>query len=92
MPPDEARGRIHVDDAAMIDDGHAIAEALGLLHQMRREKHGLAARANAADKIPDGAARLRVEAGRQLIEKHQLGSLISASAMNSRCFCRPTAS
>jgi hypothetical protein len=36
-------------------------------------KHRLAALADAADRVPDRAARLRVEAGRQLVEKHQLG-------------------
>jgi hypothetical protein len=52
-------------------------------------KTGLAARADAADEIPDGAARLRIESGRQLVQEDELGSLTSASAMKSRCFWPP---
>ena len=31
---DESLGSVHVDDSAALDDGHAIAEALSLLHEM----------------------------------------------------------
>ena len=41
--------------------------------KMRREKHGLAAIANAAHEIPDRAAGLRIEAGRELVEKDHFG-------------------
>ena len=36
-------------------------------------KHRLAARADAAHELPDRAARLRIEPGRQLVEEHDLG-------------------
>ena len=72
MPPHELGRRADVDDAAVVDDRHAIAEPLGLLHQMRRQEDCLAALANAAHEIPDRAPRLRIEAGRQLVEEHQL--------------------
>src|ERR1019366_2984225 len=49
-----------------------VAEALGFFHQMSGEKDRLAALADTADQIPDGVARLRVEPGGQLVEKHDL--------------------
>ena len=71
--PHETRRRADVDDAAAFDDGDAVAEALGLLHEMRGQQHGLAARANLAHQIPDGAPGLGIEAGRQLVEQHDVG-------------------
>src|SRR5262245_25777264 len=65
--------RSDIDDAAVVDDCDTVAQALGLLHQMRGQKHRLAAIADAAHEIPDRAARLRVEAGRQLVEEHHFG-------------------
>ena len=72
MPPHELGRRADVDDAAVVDDRHAVAEPLGFLHQVRRQKDRLAALADAAHEIPDRPPRLRVESGRQLVEKHQL--------------------
>ena len=40
---------------------------------MGREKHGLAALANAAHQLPDRTPRLRIEAGRELVEEHHVG-------------------
>ena len=40
--------------------------------EVRREEHRLAAVADAADQVPDRAARLRVEPGGQLVEEHDL--------------------
>src|SRR5450432_3547573 len=39
---------------------------------MRGQKNGFASFADAAHEIPDGATRLRVEAGGELVEKHHL--------------------
>src|SRR4249919_1976031 len=39
---DQPRRRVDVDDAAVIDDRDAVAQALGLLHQVRRQEDGLA--------------------------------------------------
>src|SRR5258708_1654842 len=72
VPGDERRRRIDVHDSSVVDDGDAVAEALRLLHQMRRHEDGLAAIANAADEIPDGTARLRIESRGELVEKHEL--------------------
>ena len=70
---DQSRRRVDVEDAALLDDGDTIAQPLRFFHQVRGEKHRLAAVANAAHQIPNRAARLRVETGRQLVEKHDLG-------------------
>ena len=73
MPPHELGRRADVDDASVVEDGHAVAQPLGLLHEMRRQKDGLAALADAAHQIPDRPPRLRVEPCRQLVEEDQLG-------------------
>jgi hypothetical protein len=53
-----------------IQNRDAIAQPLGFLHQVRRQKHGLAALPDAADEVPDGAPRLRIQPGRELVQKH----------------------
>ena len=73
MLVDQPLRGIDVDDASVLDDGDAIAQPLRLLHQVRGQEHGLAARADAAHQLPDRAPRLRIEAGRQLVEKHHFG-------------------
>src|SRR5688572_28662632 len=73
MPRDQRLGSVDLDDAAVLDDRHAIAQPLGLLHQVRRQKHRLAARADAAHQVPAGTARLRIEPGGQLVEKDDVG-------------------
>src|SRR3954451_19166966 len=72
MAANQLRRRADIDDAAAVDDGNPIAQALRFFHQMRGEKDRFSARPNAADQIPDSAPRLRIEPRRQLIEKHQL--------------------
>src|SRR5262245_26384245 len=62
-------GRVDLDDPPMLDDRHPIAQALRFFHQVGRQEHGLAARADAAHQLPDRAARLRIETGGQLVEK-----------------------
>src|SRR5436305_1655610 len=61
----ELARRADVDDAAVVDDGHSVAEALGFFHQVRRQEHGLAALPDVAHQVPDRAARLGIESGRQ---------------------------
>jgi len=68
---DQFRRRSNINDASPIDDRDAIAQPLRLFHQMCRQEYGLSPRANAAHEFPDRAARLRVEAGCQFIEKHK---------------------
>ena len=73
MAGDEGGRCADVHDAAVVDDCDPIAEALGFLHQVRGQEHRLAALADAAHEIPDRATRLRIEAGRQLVEKYEFG-------------------
>ena len=48
------------DDAAVLDNGHTIAQPLGFLHQVCGQENGLAAVADAAHQVPDGPPGLRV--------------------------------
>ena len=81
--------RIDFDDPSVIDDRHAIAQPLGLFHRVRRHERpscrdrGCRARAPRWRAAP--ADRVRSSARRGTTTS---GSLISASAMNSRC-CWP---
>ncbi len=70
---DETRRHADVNHPPLFDDRHAIAEAFGFLHEMRRQQHGLATIADAAHHLPDRATCLRVEARRQLVEQHDFG-------------------
>ena len=75
-PPMEAMsccGRAEGDDLAVVHDGDAIAEALGLVHVVRGENDGAAAPLEVVDQVPQMAARLGIEAGGGLVEKEQLG-------------------
>src|ERR1700728_304051 len=63
---------VYVDNASVLDDGHPIAQAFGLLHEMSSQENGLAALANAAHQIPNRAPRLRVQPRCQFVEKHDL--------------------
>ncbi len=69
MAGDEAGRGVDVDDAAVLDDGDSIAEALGLFHEVGGEEDGFAAVANAAYQIPNRPARLGVEASSELVEE-----------------------
>src|SRR5690349_16438975 len=65
VPIDQRPRRPDVDDPAVVDDRHAIAQPLRLLHEMRRQEDGLAAVTDATYEVPDGMPRLPVQAGRQ---------------------------
>ena len=69
---DQLARRVEGHDLAVIDDGDAVAEPLGFVHVMRGEQHSAAGLAEAADDVPELAARLRIEAGRRFVEKQQL--------------------
>ena len=60
------------DDAAVIHDGDAVAQALGLIHVVRGENDGAARLLELVDQVPQMAARLGIEAGGRLVEKQQL--------------------
>src|SRR5580698_7846802 len=64
--------RAGFDDAAVIDDRDAIAEALGFFDVMGGDKHGFFVFAQFFDNVVDLAADLRVEACGGLVEKDDL--------------------
>ena len=72
VPLDERGRRVDVDDARAIQDGHAAAQALGLLHQVGGQDDRLAAFANVPHEVPDRPSGLRIQSRRQLVEEHDL--------------------
>ena len=57
----------------MIHDGDAVAHLLDLAQEMRVEEHRGAARGKAANDLAHVVAADRVQCGRGLVEKHELG-------------------
>src|SRR5580700_8944049 len=70
---DELAGRTEGDELAVIHDAHAIAEARGFFHVVRRQEDGPPAALERFDHVPELQPRLRIEPGRGLVEKEQLG-------------------
>src|ERR1700722_15726103 len=70
MPINKSLRSVDVDNSAAFDDCNAVAQALRFFHQMSCQKDGLAAFANAAHQFPDGASRLWIQAGGELVEEH----------------------
>src|ERR1700722_5663569 len=64
--------RTHSDNAAVIDDGQALAEGVGLFHVVGCEQDGFAALVVLADDFPKKKPGLRVEAGAWLVEEEHL--------------------
>src|ERR671925_1034775 len=64
--------RAEGDDATVVDDRDAIAQALRFLHIVRRQHNRSPTLPQVANELPKLAARLRIEAGRRLVEKQQL--------------------
>ena len=65
---DQLRGRSDVQDAALVQDGGAVAEPLGFFHVMGGEQDGHAAASRLRQDFPDHAARVGIEAGGGLVE------------------------
>src|SRR5690348_11568091 len=61
------------DDAAVIEYHDLIAQQLGFFHVVGREDDGLALRLDRLHQLPEVAPRLRIEAGRRLIEEQHIG-------------------
>src|SRR5205085_3053384 len=61
------------DGLPVIDDCHAVAEHLRLIHIVRREQYGASLTFQLDDEVPELAPRLRVESRRRLVEEEQLG-------------------
>ena len=70
---DQLARRAERDHLAVIDDRDAIAQPFGLVHVVRRQQNGAAGALELLDQIPELAPRLRVEAGRRLVEEQQVG-------------------
>ena len=65
--------RIQRHEFAVVDDGDAVAELVGLVHVMGGDQDGQVALAlEAREHLPHGDARDRVEAGGRLVEKEDL--------------------
>ena len=67
-----SRGVPTGDHLAVVHDRHAVAEPLGLVHVVRRQQDRPAGALELVDEIPELPARLRIEAGRRLVEKQQV--------------------
>ena len=72
VAPAELVGRAERDDLAVAHDRHAVGEVLRLVHEVRRQEHGLAELAQRPDRRPRRVARGRIKAGRRLVEEDQL--------------------
>src|SRR5438270_6202569 len=70
---DQFRGTSLGDDLAVINDGEAIAEALGFVHVVRGQEHGPAAPLKFANNLPELTAALWIKPGRRLIEEENAG-------------------
>src|SRR5690554_1649617 len=68
----EPRGGVGRDDAARVDHGDAVAQPLGLVHEVGDEHDRHALLAHRLDELPHLAAGLRVEARRELVEHGDL--------------------
>ena len=65
----------------MIDDGNAVAQAIGFVHVMRGNQDGeLAIRLDISQHLPHRDAGNRVQSGRRLIEKENLRAVHEAAS------------
>ena len=61
------------DDPAVVDDGDAVGELVGLVEVLRREQHGGALGDEHPHDLPHLVAAAGVEAGGRLVEEQQVG-------------------
>ena len=61
------------DHLAVVDDGHPLAQLVGLLQVLGAEQHGGAAGHQRPDDVPHLVAAAGVEAGGRLVEEQQVG-------------------
>ena len=71
----EGGGGVFDEDLAVVDDGEAVAERVGLFHVVGGEDDGDAFAAEGLDGVPHGDAALRIEAGAGLVEEEDLGAM-----------------
>ena len=65
----ELGGRAEGQHLAVVDDGEAVAELVGLFHVVGGEQDGLAVAVQLAEDLPQGDAALGIEAGGGLVEE-----------------------
>ena len=61
------------DDLGLVHDHEPVAQLLGLVHVVRRQDERHAALLEPVEPVPQQVPRLRVEAGRRLVEEQQVG-------------------
>jgi hypothetical protein len=71
-PRNQAGGRVDGDQPAGVEQRQAVAEPLGLLHEVRDQHHGHAPVADALDEVPGVTTRVRVQPGGQLVQDGDL--------------------
>jgi|RhiMetdeSRZDD1v2_1073273.scaffolds.fasta_scaffold899764_2 hypothetical protein len=59
------------DDPALIHDGNAVTQGLGLLHIMRREDERAPLGLDALNDLPHVLSSLRIKARRGLVQEHE---------------------
>ena len=69
---DQGRRGVQRHDPPVVEDGHPVAQALGLFHEMGGQHDRLAPGAHVAHQVPDGVPGLGIEAGGQLVQEDQL--------------------
>ena len=77
--PDQRRRAALGHDLALVDDHDPVAQLLGLVHVVRGEHQGGAALLEPEQPVPEHVPRLRVEAGRRLVE-HEDARLVDQRA------------
>ena len=68
----ERGGRVDGERLAVVDDRDPLAQDVRLLHVVRREERRLAGAVEVFEDAPEVDARLRVDAGRRLVEEEHL--------------------
>jgi hypothetical protein len=70
--PDQIGRHALRDDTSVIDDRDTVAQELGFVHVVRRQQDGAAVATERPQRLPQLAARLRVQTRGRLVEKQQL--------------------
>jgi hypothetical protein len=69
---DQLARRAFGDLAPVIDDRNAVTQALGFVHEVRREQYRAPVARERPQAFPDEVPRLRIEARRRLVQEDEL--------------------